>query len=548
MKKVLPLLRLVLLPLAFDLSIATADGEDGEPSKTPFRELQELTFLNTGDPLADWSSRRIWTSIEGKSIAAKILGVKEDHVALGMENGKSTTLPIARLSKADRRFIREWEAISVYFNLGYEPPRNIANTIEAAIFDGAFAKEGKVHETRNFRFECDAVLTQEVVKDFSRLFEVTYLGVAANPLGLAIARPEGGKFQVKLFSSDGAYLNAGGTEDAAGVYLIKDRVMLVPLSSLGLTQGSSGYKKTREFDPRTLIHETTHALTHQWLTHAPMWFVEGFAEYVAAIPYKDGRLELSRHREGLLDLATKKFGGDPARFDLISPEKFTGISHQVFMGEPEPGEQEIRLPTVKPFQITLVSNSGGAAKPAGDSATEIPGEADDPSERAGNETAIAPPGNAPRQPTGPIVVQHYISSMALVHHLLSSGQTTEFRRYLFDFARFEWDLNRYLERFEKTHKAHHTAVEEQIREFGTELRRFNAAIDTYNGDVDRYNRRELNEPPTLPTEPVIPAPLPVPGILSRPRTVSELSRKQFLEKAWERYLEFDGEFSLESLR
>ena len=106
------------------------------------------------------------------------------------------------------------------------------------------------------------------MKDFLDL-EATYLGVLANPLGLAIAEPESGKFQVEAFLREADYLNAGGSTDAAGVYLIKDRVMLVPLASLGLTPGSSGYKKTRDFDPRTLIHETTHALTHQWLGHAP---------------------------------------------------------------------------------------------------------------------------------------------------------------------------------------------------------------------------------------------------------------------------------------
>src|SRR5690606_18799194 len=173
---------------------------------------------------------------DGRSLSAKILGVKGDQVALDTGNGKATMLRMDRLSEADQKFIREWEADSVFFNPGYEPPRSIANTIEAGIFDGAFAKEGKVHETRNFRFECDAVLTQEVVKDFSRLFEVTYLGVLSNPLGLAIAEPEGGKFQVKLFSREADYLSAGGSTDAAGVYLIKDRVMLVPLSSLWLTE------------------------------------------------------------------------------------------------------------------------------------------------------------------------------------------------------------------------------------------------------------------------------------------------------------------------
>ena len=543
MKNVLPPLSALLLVSIVPAGALFSQDEETAPllREIPFAGVTALTYLKTGDPLVDWNSRRTWTSSDGRSLAAKILGVKDGQVALDTGNGKATMLPMDRLSEADQQFIREWEAVSVYFNLGYEPPRSIANTIEAGIFDGAFAQEGKIHETRNFRFECNAVLTQEVVKDFSRLFEATYLGVLANPLGLAIAEPEGGKFQVKLFSREADYLNAGGSTDAAGVYLLKERVMLVPLASLGLTQGSSGYKKTRDFDPRTLIHETTHALTHQWLAHAPMWFIEGFAEYIAAIPYRDGRLELGRHREGLLELASKKFGGDPARFGLIEPAEFTAISHSAFMGEAEPPEQAINLPRIEPFQIALVSKEEKAAAP--EEGTPMQSDRINEVDLGGQIGGI---GRG--EPSGPIVVQRYISSMALVHYLFSSGQTAAFRKYLFDFARYEWERDHYLTTFEETHKAHHAAVEGQIRTFEGTLKDFNAAVDAYNADVARYNRREITAAPTLPAEPVIPAPVPVPQILAAPRSPDALSRSGFLESAWDRHLKFDGTLSVDAFR
>jgi hypothetical protein len=550
MKLLLPTLCLFLsLFLWSGVSFSEEAGEELAPAEVPFRSVNELTFLQTGDPLVDWSSSRNWTSAEGKSLNAKILGVNEDQISLQLENAKITTLPASRLVEEDQRFIGEWLAVSEYFNPGYEAPRSLTNTIEAGIFDGAFAKEGKVHETRNFRFECDAVLTQEVVRDFSRLFEVTYLAVQAHPLGLAIAKPGDGKFNVRLFSNDQDYLAAGGSSDAAGVYRIKERIMLVPLSSLGLTPGSSGYKKTLDFDPRTLIHETTHALTHQWLAQAPMWFVEGFAEYISAIPYSDGKLYLARHPQGLLELTSKKFGGDPARFPLIDPAEFTAIDHRAFMGEPEVVENPIQLPRVEPFQIAYISKSADATTPS----AEAPGEnsSESPLLPEPGEPVMKPvfPGIVPQQaPSGPIVVQRYISSMALVHHLISSGQTGNLRRYLFEFARFEWDLNLYLDRFEKTHKEHHAAVEDQIEAFNGTLREFNAAVDEYNADVDRYNRRELTTAPVLPTEPVIPEPIPVPAILSNPRSPEALSRNEFLRNAWDKYLPKDPAISIDSLR
>ena len=241
-----------------------ADSPPEESPDLPFADLGELTFLKSGDPLVDWRSLRTWTATDGRTLVGKLLEVKGAQVVLRLENGKPTPVPLDRFVEEDRRFVREWIAVSKYFNPGYETSREVSGFIEAGIFDGAFAKEGKVHETRNFRFECDAALNQEVVKDFSRLFEATYSAVLAHPLALALAEPEGGRFTVRLFSSARDYLAAGGSADASGVYLIQDRVMLVPLESLGLTAGSGGYRKTRDFDPRTLIHETTHALTHQW--------------------------------------------------------------------------------------------------------------------------------------------------------------------------------------------------------------------------------------------------------------------------------------------
>lgn len=537
----------LLVPFFWGISVSFSGGEEvgNAVPEMPFRGVSELTFLQSGDPLIDWNSRRSWTSTEGKVVSAKILGVREGEVSLQLENGKTTVLPLARLVEADQRFIREWLAVSEYFDPGYETTRSLSNSIEAGIFDGAFAKEGKVHETRHFRFACDAVLTQDVVRDFSRLFEVTYLAIQANPLGLAIAVPDEGKFNVKLFSRDPDYLAAGGSSDAAGVYRIKDRTMLVPLSSLGLTRGNSGYKKTRDFDPRTLIHETTHALTHQWLTLAPMWFVEGFAEYISAIPYADGQFFLSRHKEGLMELASKKFGGDPRRFPLIASGEFRAMDPRSFMGDGAVEEKPIELPRVQPFQITYVSKATDSPIAP---QKEAPAKSSLPTAPEDSGTSPSVEGARPQSlSSGPVVLQRYISSMALVHQLISSGQSGRLRAYLFDFARFEWDTNHYLDSYETAQREFHAAIEAQRDAFNVELRQFNSAIDHYNAEAARYNQRERSTVPVLPADPVLPKPIPVPPILSNPRSPAALSRQEFLRNAWSKHLPAEPSLSIDTL-
>jgi hypothetical protein len=542
----------ILLALALLSAAALARGHDEFATtkvEAPLVGLEELTFLKTGDPLVDWSSRRVWTAADGRTLRARLVSAGDEGVVLRPEGGTDAALPLERLSEEDRRFVREWRAVSRYFQLGHEPTRNLAGTIEAGLFDGAFAKEGKVHETRHFRFECDASLSQEVVKDFSRLFEATYLAVESLPLALAIDEPTGGKFLVRLFASARDYYAAGGSPDAAGVYLIPDRVMLVPLESLGLTPGSGGYRKTRDFDPRTLVHETTHALTHQWLAHAPMWFVEGLAEYVSAIPYANGRFDLNRHREGLAELAAKKFGGDARRYPLAAPADFARLGQAAFMGAAEAPEAAVELPRVEPFQISLVARGAGGAEEAPTAEGERQPDSEGGAGKA--DGGIEPPsgGGRPAMPDGREVVVRYVSSMLLLHHLVESGQTEALRRYLFDFLRFEWDRSRYLSGFEAEFRRHRAEVEGQIAAFEAELKSFNEAATAYNEAVRRRKGGDTGgELPERPEPPTPPAALPVPEALAIPRPPASLSRRAFLEEALGRHLEVPEKLSLDPLK
>ena len=123
------------------------------------------------------------------------------------------------------------------------------------------------------------------------------------------------------------------------------------------------------------------------------------------------------------------------------------------------------------------------------------------------------------------MVQRYISSNGAGPYLLQQREHRRLPEVPVRLPRYEWERDHYLTTFEETHKAHHAAVEGQIREFERALKDFNAAVDAYNADVDRYNRREIAAAPTLPAEPVIPEPLPVPEILAAPRGPLALSQR-----------------------
>jgi len=510
----------------------------------PLHHLRELTQLKTGDPLVDWNSVRTWTASDGRKLKAKILSAQGSTANFLLQTGKETTIPLERLSKEDQQFIAEWSEISAYFDTGFQKISNISGTVEAEIRDGAFAKDGKIHETRNFRFECDEVLSAEVVKDFSRLFEATYLAVKSLPIGLETAEPKGKKFPVRLFAEKRDYLAAGGLENSAGIYLLDDRVILVPLSSLGVTKGSRGFRKTADYDPGTLIHETVHAVTHQWLNIVPIWFAEGLAEYVAAVPYSDGALDFKGLDEGLRQRAAKKFGGDAQRFDLVSPTELVALDDRVFMDQPEAVSEPIVLEKIEPFQIQLL-REGEEPEP------EPQPDPDSTMMKPKTPMITMPKGISigsgiprPPQQNDPIVVRRYVSSMLLMDHILRSGQSEGLRKYLFSFLHNTWDTITYLGEYRTTHKAHIDKVQAQSKEFEQVLKDFNLQINAYNQQIDRYNAGEIEAIPEKPADPVAPDAIPVPEILANPRLAGELSRKEFRETAADGVLKLPASLSV----
>jgi hypothetical protein len=486
----------------------------------PMHHLDKMVFKKSGDPLVDWNSSRTWTSHDGKTIEGKIVRAGAASVTVLVSSRRKTTIKLIRLSKEDRQFVKEWGELSAYFNLGYEPPRKLSSTVEAGMRDGVFAKSGKKHETRNFRFESDVELSADVVKDFSRLFEATYLAVQSLPLGLAPAAPKDGKYLVRLFGQRSDYHAAGGSPNAGGAYVLKDKVIIVPLVSLGLTSSKKGYQKTANYDPATLIHETTHAITHQWLNVVPIWFNEGLAEWVAAIPYEDGTIDFSKVKVGIRHRVKERYEGAGNRLPFILPSELVKVDDWVFMGKPSM-EQTIALDPVEPFEFAARSDKSRA-----------------PSESSGDDaqpTLIAE-GDIPLGPitTGnfdPIVSSRYGSSMLLVNHLLSSGQADALRKYLFSFLHYKWDRTRYLDRHRTAYIDHRSALQKQITAHSADVARYNREVALFNKALKSNKEAGNRSAPKAPEEPKTPTTLPVPEIIAKPRSAEELSLRAFRVRA-----------------
>lgn len=51
---------------------------------------------------------RTFTDIEGRTLDAELVGVQGDNARLELQNGRVVSVPMARLSEADREFVQRW--------------------------------------------------------------------------------------------------------------------------------------------------------------------------------------------------------------------------------------------------------------------------------------------------------------------------------------------------------------------------------------------------------------------------------------------------------
>lgn len=256
-----------------------------------------------GQQAATGPTLREWSNTEGRKITAEYMGVRTNTVMIRMADGKIVPIPLAKLSEADRTFVREnplayrasWKA----WPAEVETAAPSLNVTETPAGDGNF-----IYQTPHFRFTVDGNLGTPLMKDLAYVFELTYDLHSKSPFGI-LAKPDKDRFEAKLFGKLKTYRDQGGPESTAGVYLPAKKIFLAPLDLMGVRVESSVWRKfpRSRCDTTTIIHELSHMLTHDMLATLPTWVNEGYAEYIANIPIEGNAFRISAKsiREGAVD-------------------------------------------------------------------------------------------------------------------------------------------------------------------------------------------------------------------------------------------------------
>lgn len=283
---------------------------------------------------------RTWTDISGRKIEATLVSQTPKEVVLQLENGQNATVPLARLSESDQKYLRDIgdkpqpetpgskkttpateDAAQLNWDAPWPEDVPFKENPEIEVVEEDPEKKRFIYTSSNYRFTCDVRLSKSVVSTFADMFETTRLYCRALPLAIDGGIKVDSKYSILLFAEKDDYIKAGGPPSSAGVFMGGDGIVMVPLESLGVKKVGSGYMRDREKSDGTLIHELTHQLTPgpYFSPGARGWFSEGLAEYTTATPYRSGRFKVKNNLDDIIAYATA-YGKDNNRGRALGTE------------------------------------------------------------------------------------------------------------------------------------------------------------------------------------------------------------------------------------
>lgn len=274
------------------------------PVTTRFTSAARLAATLTLTVLP-WLHAREWKdAASGRTLQAELLGIEQGKAVVVLTSKQRFGLPIAKLSREDQDFIKNW-ATGKSPGQMLPPPYWPAVVQQAAINvkGGAQADGGFKFSSTHYEFDCDAEVSVSVMNDFATVAEGTIRLLYALPIPYPPL--EGKTFHARILASEENYAKAGGPAGSAGVFisgnLSGEGMLLVPFESLGIERFGGRNTKGYDYDATVLIHEMAHQVTGELLPLMPRWLSEGIAEYAANMPYRNGVFQLGE-RERVLAL------------------------------------------------------------------------------------------------------------------------------------------------------------------------------------------------------------------------------------------------------
>ena len=300
---------------------------------------------------------RFWKDSKGREIIGELVASDGVRATLRVEDNSKKVFPLSFFSGADQQFITSWrsehpEAPWIDSEAMPAWPQMIGKGVsEVKQMPSDDSRTPHVWRSRHFDMRSDMKLPLSVVRDMATIFEATRLAVHFLPLGLAASPPvSSGQIRleqtypelkynpdllrVQLYGDNKLFAQAGAPAGSGGFYQTMLNRTVLSLDNLGIKGKKGAFRGDYMKNAFVLKHEITHHLLHDWTPYLPIWFTEGFAEYMGAASYSEGQykfVSMDRHLHKYLN--RWRFNEDPNRIPIMKLEDLMTITHSDWVSQ-----------------------------------------------------------------------------------------------------------------------------------------------------------------------------------------------------------------------
>ncbi|MFT5467750.1 MAG: hypothetical protein ACI8UO_002857 [Verrucomicrobiales bacterium] len=289
---------------------------------------------------------RVWTDANGRTVEGAVVASDLNWFTIVNEEGKKGAIQIKQLGDDDQAWLKKWREENRDAPwIDPERPPPWPQTLGAGLAEVEKVEQSPesrvfVYRSANFELQSDVKLPDRFSREVASIFEATRTAVKTLPLGLAADPNHGRRRQpslrsrsdrlvVQLFDAPNDYARAGGPTGTSGTYISWLGRTLISLENVGERDEQGELDLDVLKNEYLLRHEITHQVMHDWLRHLPMWLREGFAEYLGAVGYEDGKYTFDELNLRMQAYVNKwRFDEDPNRIPMLHPAKIMAMSEQ----------------------------------------------------------------------------------------------------------------------------------------------------------------------------------------------------------------------------
>lgn len=272
---------------------------------------------------------RRWTNQQGQSVEAAFGGIAEGKVALKLQNGTVSYVPLEILSKADQDYIqsvrdktgstlRNTAAASTKDAVLHWPQGILAidpKTVNVVPGDQKAAERKYHYRTDAFEFIANAPLAGSVVSEIATDFELVRGAFTRMPWGWEPKPLTSSHFQIYLTETDDDYFAMGG-DDRSSASSKNDKTF-IKFRALGLKKVGSRYQyDSRLMEPGRVTSLTTRVMLWDVRMMLLPWSLNGMENFMRHIAYQNNGTMKFQDLESVLKKEIKIQAGYGAQLNL----------------------------------------------------------------------------------------------------------------------------------------------------------------------------------------------------------------------------------------